>query len=161
MSIRRACRVLESDPKMYRYKSRRGDQAALKERIKGIAETRVRYGYRRIHVLLRREGWLINEKRVHRLYREMGLQLRNKTPKRRVKAKLRDDRRAATGSNEVWAMDFVHDQTAMGTKIRILTIVDTFTRFSPAVTLPVQGERRRGDAGACRQMLRPAKGDPR
>jgi hypothetical protein len=57
VSIRGACRVLESDPKMYRYKSRRGDQAALKERIKGIAETRVRYGYRRIHVLLRREGW--------------------------------------------------------------------------------------------------------
>ena len=57
---------------MYRYKSRRGDQAALKARIKGIAETRVRYGYRRIHVLLRREGWLINEKRVHRLYSEMA-----------------------------------------------------------------------------------------
>ncbi len=118
---------------MYRYKSRRGDQAALKERIKGIAETRVRYGYRRIYVLLRREGWLINEKRVHRLYREMSLQLRHKSPKRRVKAKLRDDRQAATGSNEVWAMDFVHDQTALGSKIRILTIVDTFTRFSPAV----------------------------
>jgi putative transposase len=133
VSIRRACRVLEADPKMYRYKSRRGDQAELKERIKSIAETRVRYGYRRIHVLLRREGWLINEKRVHRLYRELGLQLRHKTPKRRVKAKLRDDRQAATGNNEVWAMDFVHDQTAMGTKIRILTIVDTFSRFSPAV----------------------------
>ena len=54
MSIRRACRVLEAHPKMYRYKSRRSDQASLKERIKGIAETRVRYGYRRIHVLLRR-----------------------------------------------------------------------------------------------------------
>jgi putative transposase len=133
VSIRRACRVLECDPKMYRYKSRRGDQAALKERIKKIAETRVRYGYRRIHVLLCREGWLINEKRVHRLYREMSLQLRHKSPKRRVKAKLRDDRQAATGSNEVWAMDFVHDQTALGSKIRILTIVDTFTRFSPAV----------------------------
>ena len=90
----------------------------------------MRYGYRRIHVLLLRDGWHVNEKRVHRLYREMGLQLRHKTPKRRVKAKLRDDRQAATGSNEVWAMDFVHDQTAMGTKIRILTIVDTFTRFS-------------------------------
>ncbi len=60
---------------------------------------------------------LINEKRVHRLYREMSLQLRAKSPKRRVKAKLRDDRQAATGSNEVWAMDFVHDRTALGTKI--------------------------------------------
>ena len=118
---------------MYRHKSKRSEQTALKARIKKIAETRVRYGYRRIHVLLRREGWLINDKRVHRTYREMGLQLRHKSPKRRVKAKLRDDRQAATGSNEVWAMDFVHDQTVLGTKLRILTIVDTFTRFSPAV----------------------------
>jgi putative transposase len=62
-----------------------------------IAATRVRYGYRRIHVLLRWEGWPVNAKRVYRLYREMGLQLRNKTPKRRVKAKLRDDRRPETG----------------------------------------------------------------
>ena len=59
--------------------------------------------------------------------------MRNKVPKRRVKAKLRDDRRSATRSNETWAMDFVHDQLATGRKIRVLTIVDTFTRFSPAV----------------------------
>ena len=58
----------------------------------------MRYGYRRIHVLLRREGWRVNAKRVYRLYREMGLQLRNKTPKRRVKAKLRDDRQPAIAS---------------------------------------------------------------
>lgn len=100
--------------------------------MKEIAATRVRYGYRRIHVLLRREGWPVNSKRVYRLYREMGLQLRNKTPRRRVKAKLRDDRRPATQSNEVWAMDFVHDQLATGRKLRVLTIVDTFSRFSPA-----------------------------
>jgi transposase InsO family protein len=63
----------------------------MTERNKEIAATRVRYGYRRIHVLLRREGWRVNAKRVYRLYREMGLQLRHKTPKRRVKAKLRED----------------------------------------------------------------------
>ena len=103
------------------------------QRIKEIAETRVRYGYRRIHVLLRREGWLVNPKRVYRIYRELGLQLRNKTPKRRVKAKLREDRSAATRSNETWAMDFVHDQLATGRKLRVLTIVDTFSRFSPAI----------------------------
>ena len=101
--------------------------------MKEIAATRVRYGYRRIHVLLRREGWSVNGKRVYRLYREMGLQLRNKTPKRRVKAKLRDDRRPATRSNETWAMDFVHDQLATGRKLRVLAIIDTFSRFSPAV----------------------------
>ena len=72
-------------------------------------------------------------KKTHRIYNELGLQLRNKTPKRRVKAKLRDDRRAASTSNEVWTMDFVHDQLATGQKIRVLTVVDTFSRFSPAL----------------------------
>src|SRR6184192_3163490 len=93
----------------------------------------LRYGYRRIHVLLRREGWLVNSKRVCRLYREMGLQLRNKSPKRRVKAQLREDRSPATAANQVWAMYFVHDQLFDGRKIRVLTIVDTFTRLSPAI----------------------------
>lgn len=75
----------------------------------------------------------MNPKRIYRLYKEMGLQLRNKVPKRRVKAKLRGDRTEATKTNHVWAMDFVHDQLATGRKIRILTIVETFSRFSPAV----------------------------
>ena len=87
----------------------------------------------RVHVLLRREEWEINLKKTHRIYNELGLQLRNKTPKRGVKAKLRDDRRAASTSNEIWAMDFVHDQLATGQKIRVLTVVDTFSRFSPAI----------------------------
>ncbi len=97
------------DRSTYHYRSRRAGQAVLTERIKAIAATRVRYGYRRIQVLLRREGWAVNTKRVYRLYREMGLQLRNKTPKRRVKAKLRENRQSATRVNETWAMDFVHD----------------------------------------------------
>src|SRR5262249_26322281 len=108
-------------------------QAHLSKRIREIAATRVRYGYRRIHVLLRREGWQVNPKRVYRLYREMGLQLRNKTPKRRVKGKLREDRQSATRPNETWAMDFVHDQLVTGRKLRVLTIIDTFSRFSPAI----------------------------
>lgn len=78
----------------------------------------MRYGYRRIHVLLRREGWRVNAKRVWRLYRETGLQLRNKSPKRRVQAKLREGRATAIGPNEVWAMDLVHDQLFDGRKIR-------------------------------------------
>jgi putative transposase len=133
VSIRRACRALPVDRSTYHYRSRRAGQAQLTERIKEIAATRVRYGYRRIQVLLRREGWRVNPKRVYRLYREMGLQLRNKTPKRRVKAKLRDDRQPAVRANETWAMDFVHDQLATGRKLRVLTIVDTFSRFSPAI----------------------------
>lgn len=133
VSARRACRLLEMDPSTYHYKSRRPGQADLERRIKEIAQTRVRYGYRRVHVLLRRDGWSISLKKTRRIYRELGLQLRNKTPKRRVRAKLRDDRRPATRSNETWAMDFVHDQLANGQKLRVLTIVDTFSRFSPAL----------------------------
>ena len=110
VSIRRACQALPVDRSTYHYRSKRTGQAILMKRIKAIAETRVRYGYRRIHVLLRREGWQVNAKRVCRLYREMGLQLRSKSPKRRVKAQLREDRSPATAANQVWAMDFVHDQ---------------------------------------------------
>ena len=88
----------------------------------------MRYGYPRIHVLLRREGFAVNHKRVNRLYREMGLQLRNKSPKRKVKAKLREGRSVPAGTNDVWALDFVHDQLYDGRKIRILTVIDAFTR---------------------------------
>jgi putative transposase len=133
VSIRRACSTFRIDRALYVYKSKRGDQADLKHRIKNICETRVRYGYRRVHVLLRRDGLPVNAKRIYRLYKELGLQLRNKTPRRRVKAKLRNDRKQATRSNETWAMDFVHDQLATGRKLRVLTIVDTFSRFSPAL----------------------------
>ncbi len=133
ISIRRACRVILATRSTYQYNSRSNDQAELKQRIKEISQTRVRYGYRRIHILLRREGWAINPKRVYRLYTEMGLQLRNKAPKRRVKAKLREGRVEACQANETWAMDFVHDQLATGRKLRVLTIVDTFSRYSPAV----------------------------
>ena len=117
----------------YFYRARRPSQAALKKRIREIAETRVRYGYRRIHILLRREGWQVNAKRVYRLYVEEGLQIRNKRPKRKVAAKLRDDRKPAASPNEVWAMDFLSDQLFDGTKIRVLTIVDTFSKLSPAI----------------------------
>ena len=82
--------------------SRRREQAGLEARIKEICATRIRYGYRRVHVLLRRQGWEINLKKTHRIYNELGLQLCNKAPKRKVKAKLRDDRRAASTSNEIW-----------------------------------------------------------
>ena len=114
MSIRRACSNLLLDTSAFHYRSRRPDQAALKERIKDICETRVRYGYRRVHVMLRREGWFVNQKKVRRLYNELGLQLRNKHPKRKVRAKLIRDRKEAVSPLEVLAMDFVHDQLATG-----------------------------------------------
>jgi putative transposase len=133
VSIRRACAVLLASRSSYHYKSRRPSQATLRKRIREIAETRVRYGYRRIHVLLRREGWEVNAKRVYRLYTEEGLQLRNKTPKRKVSAKLRGDRSSPHGPNDVWSMDFMSDQLFDGRRIRILTLVDAYTQVSPAV----------------------------
>lgn len=93
-SIRRACRVFEVDTSTYHYKSRRPEQASS-WRIREICQTRVRYGYRRVHVLLWREGWQLGQIKTQRIYCELGLQSRNKTPKRRVKAKLPDDRTAA------------------------------------------------------------------
>lgn len=77
VSIRRACEVLRAGRSTYHYVSCSLSQANLRQRIRKIADARVRYGYRRIHVLLRREGWEVNAKRVHRLHREEGLQLRN------------------------------------------------------------------------------------
>ena len=133
VSIRRACRVLQASKSSYHYKSRKDGQAVLRKRIREIAETRVRYGYRRIHVLLQREGWRINHKRTYRLYCEEGLQMRNKTPKRRASAKLREDRRPASAPGEVWAMVFMADQLFNGQRIRVLAIVDVFSKVSPAI----------------------------
>lgn len=133
ISIRRACGALNFDRSTYHYTSHRADQAGLERRIREICEIRVRYGYRRVHVLLEREGWGTNIKRTYRIYRDLGLQLRNKTPKRRVKAKLREDRQMAVGPNDVWAMDFVRDQLATGKKLRVLTVVDTFSRYVPVL----------------------------
>lgn len=116
---------------------RRLDQAGFQMKIKELAATRVRYRYRRIHVLLRREGWEINHKRTHRLYREMGLQLRSKTPKPKVKTKLRDDRTAAPAPNECWSMDFLSDQLFDGRKIGVLSIIDHFSRVPAALDVRI------------------------
>ena len=132
VSIRTPRGALRFDRSSFHYESRRADQAPVERRIREICETRVRYGYRRVHMLLRRQGWEINMKRTRRIFSELGLQLRDKHPKRRVRAKLREDRTEAVGPNDVWAMDFVHDQLATGRKLRILTIVDTRSRFCPA-----------------------------
>ncbi len=104
----------------------------------------------------------MNVKRVCRLYREMGLQLRNKTPKRRVKAKLREGRRPAMRTNEIWAMDFVHDQLATGTKLRVLTIVDTLLPLLAGGRAAVQLPRRRCRRGVGKSRARgfPAPGGP-
>lgn len=121
--------------------------------------TGVRYEYRRVHVLLQREGWTGNIRRTYRVYRDLGLQLRSKTPKRRVKAKLRDDRQTAAGPNDVWAIDYVHDQFATDKKIRVLTIVDTFSRYVPALEPRIS--YRAGDVIRTLEQICPVIGYPR
>ncbi len=159
ISIRRACLAFPLHRSSYHYKSRRPDQAPLRKRIREIAETRVRYGYRRIHVLLKREGWSVNHKRVYRLYIEEGLQIRNKRPKRKVSAKLREDRKAPAAANEVWAMDFLSDQLFDGSKIRILTIVDAFSKLSPAID--VRQRYRGADVVATLERVTAIYGQPK
>ena len=111
-------------------------------RINEIAQTRVRYGYKRIHVLLRREGWSVNHKRIYRIYCEEGLNLRTKKPKRRKSAAQRVQRPPATFLNESWSMDFVTDSLFNGHRFRSLTIVDNFSRecLSIEVDQHIKGE---------------------
>ena len=128
ISERRACRVLLVCRATLKYRSVKIDVPALRARIKEIAAARVRYGYPRIHVLLRRKGWLINRKRVYRIYREEGLSMRLKPPRRRKSITVRTQRPAAQAINQTWSMDFMADNLTDGRKIRLLTIVDNFSR---------------------------------
>lgn len=133
LSERRACSILDVNRKMVHYVPVKRDDPVLRERIKEIAQMRIRYGYERITVLLRREGWRVNRKRVRRIYREENLTIRTKTPKRRRAASIREERFVPTAPNQSWAMDFMHDLLDEGSKVRLLTIVDTFSRESLAL----------------------------
>ena len=134
LSERRACAILTVNRRAVRYLSVRKDlSTALRMRIRDIAATRIRYGQRRIYILLRREGWMVNIKRVARIYREEGLSIRTKTPRRRRAAVVREQSAPPTAPNQSWAMDFMHDVLADGSKIRLLTIVDTYSRESVAL----------------------------
>lgn len=134
-SARRASRVLMIYPSTFYYEPHPRDDRAERERIKEIAETRVRYGCERIHTLLRREGWVINHKKTYRIYCEEGLNLRRKRPRRRVAAMHRESRPLASSINEAWSMDFVADELFNGRRIRALTVVDNFSR--EALAIPV------------------------
>ncbi len=110
-------------------------------------------------MLLQRAGWQVNHKLVYPLYVEEGLQIRNKRPKRKVSAKLREGRRAPEGPNQVWAMDFLSDQLFDGRRIRILTIVDAFSRLSPAID--VRQRYRRADVVETLERVKAMYGTPK
>jgi putative transposase len=116
-----------------RYQSRRDPQTALRLRLRELAQTRVRFGYRRLLVLLRREGWDIGKHRLYRVYTEESLALRRKRPWRHATAVHREQRRPATARNDIWSMDFVADELADGRRFRALTVLDLFTRECLAI----------------------------
>jgi putative transposase len=142
VSERRACRVAGVSRSSYRYRSVARDQTALRVRLRDLAAARVRYGYRRLHVLLRREGWHVNHKRVYRLYREEGLGIRVKRRKKRVSGP-RVLPPPARRPHERWSLDFMTDGLADGRRFRVLTIVDNVSRVSPAIAVggSLTGER--------------------
>jgi putative transposase len=132
ISERRTCAVLQFSRSSLRYRSTARDQTALRMRLRDLAAARVRYGYRRLHVLLQREGWHVNHKCVYRLYRLEGLGLRLKQRRKRVST-VRVEAPPATKPNERWAMDFMTDSLYDGRRFRMLTLVDTVTRECPAI----------------------------
>ncbi len=142
-SERRVCQVLQAQRSTYRYRSVSDEQALLRMRIRDLARARVSYGYRRLHVLLQREGWQVNHKRVYRLYKQEGLLMRPRRPRRHVSACRREEKATARRSNESWSMDFMSDELFDGRRIRLLTLVDNFTRESLAieVAMSIGGHR--------------------
>ena len=158
VSERRMCRALGFPRSSPRYRSVRNGRAELRIRLRDLAASRVRYGYRRLHALLKREGWQVNHKLVYRLYIEEGLQMRIKTPRRRKSCRARVERPKATRANESWSMDFVSDRLFDGRRFRMLTLVDNFTRESLAIRL---GQRLTGDdVVAVLEQLQADRGKP-
>jgi putative transposase len=127
LSERRACQIISADRKMVRYRSRRPSEAELRTRLRDLANERRRFGYRRLFVLLRREGEPSGVNRVYRLYREEGLSVRKRKARRRAVG-TRAPILVEAKANARWSLDFVHDQFACGRRFRVLNIVDDVTR---------------------------------
>ena len=132
ISERRAIRFTGFSRSSIRYESIRGPEEELRARIRELADERKRWGYRRIHTVLRREGWCVNRKRVQRLYREENLAVRRSAKKRRCESP-RPLRPPLGAPNERWSMDFVSDTLSSGRRFRCLTILDEFNRDCLAI----------------------------
>lgn len=127
VSERRACSALSIDRSSVRYRRRRPDDATLRERIRALAAERRRFGYRRLHFLLAREGYAMNQKRFRRLYREEGLAVRKRGGRKRALG-MRAPLLLPSRPNERWSLDFVSDSFTDGRRFRILAVVDDYTR---------------------------------
>jgi putative transposase len=129
ISERRACGLMEMHRGTCRYRRRRSEDGQLRERLRELAATRRRFGYRRLQVLLRREGFMVNHKRVYRLYREEKLGLRRKRGRKRAPAAAaRVPLQLPMRPDELWTMDFTQDAFASGRRFRTLNLMDGFTR---------------------------------
>lgn len=151
-SRRRACRLVRQTRSTLYYRARKDPKTALRARMRELAQVRIRYGYRRLHVLLRREGWSLGKDQTYRLYTEESLQLRSKRPRRRKMAVARREKYVPKRANQAWSMDFVADQLVDGTRFRALTIVDVFTREALAISV---GQRLRGEdvVAVCNRLV--------
>jgi putative transposase len=127
MSERRACKAIGCCRMTMRYQATRADDAGLRQRMRAIAQERRRFGYRRLHVLLKREGYLINHKKLFRLYREEKLAVRRRGGRKRAIG-TRAPMTVPMAPNDRWSLDFVSDQLTDGRRFRILTVVDDCTR---------------------------------
>ena len=125
-SQRRASGLLGAPHGSVRYQPRRREEEALAARLRVLAQERPRFGYRRLHVLLRREGVKVNHKKLHRLYQACGLALRRR--KRRCVARVGQPLTARTAANQEWGLDFVRDRTDAGRRLRFLGVADAFNR---------------------------------
>jgi putative transposase len=127
VSERRACRVIDADRTVIRYRSRRTSDEGLREKLRDLAHQRRRFGYRRLHILLRRDGIIINRKKTQRLYREEGLTVRRRKGRKRAVG-ARAPAPVPALPNQRWSLDFVHDQMITGRRFRVLNVVDDVTR---------------------------------
>lgn len=133
VSERHACQVVRLPRATHRYQSIRDPLTALRMRLRELAQARIRYGYRKLRVLLIREGWQVGKKRVYRLYREERLGLQRRPKARRIVSEHRRQKPRAERPNQVWGLDFVADQLVDGRRFRALTIVDIYTRECLAI----------------------------
>jgi putative transposase len=142
LSQRRACELVSLQRCIYRYRSRRVEEAPVRERLKQLAQEHPRWGYRFLCTLLRREGHHVNHKRVFRLYRDEGLKLRSKRRKK-VFSVQRVKPLETTGINQKWSMDFVSDTLSCGRRFRALSIIDCHSRecLAMEVDTSLSGER--------------------
>ena len=141
-SQRRACNLVGIDPRVFRYRSTRSDDAELRQRMRELASERKRFGYRRLHLMLEREGWDVNWKKLYRLYREEGLTVRKRGGRKRALG-TRAPMTIPQSANQRWSVDFASDVLIESRRFRVFCVIDDFTRecLATVVDNSISGSR--------------------